>query len=175
MSTLPLHPAIVHLPLGLAFAMPLVAIGLVLAHRLGRVRRHGFGILIGLQLLVVASGAIAMQLGERDAKRVEPIVGDAAVDAHEERAEAFVWAAGAVLAVSAALLVVPAGAVGAVGALAAAGTLVVAVLAARTGEAGGAIVYARGGAAAFVVPSGGAAAGGTRVVPARHEGRSDDD
>jgi uncharacterized membrane protein len=175
MPTLPLHPAVVHLPLGLALAMPLVAIGLLLAHRLGRVRRHGFGLLVGLQLVVVASGAIAMRLGERDAKRVEPIVGEAAVDAHEERAEAFLWAAGAVLAVSAAVLAVPAGAIGAVAAVAAAGTLVVAVLAIRTGEAGGAIVYGRGGAAAFTAPPGDAAASAPRVVPARREGGSHDD
>ncbi len=173
MPTLPLHPAVVHLPIGLAFAMPLVAIGLLLAYRLGRVRRHAFAILVGLQLVVVAAGAVAMTLGERDAKRVEPIAGEAAVDAHEDRAEAFLWTAGAVLAVSAALLVVPAGAVSAVAAVAAAGTIVTAALAVRTGEAGGAIVYAHGGAAAFAASSGTAA--DRPVVPARHEGRSHDD
>jgi hypothetical protein len=170
MPTLPLHPAIVHLPLGLAFAMPLVAIGLGLAHRLGRMTRHGFGILVGLQLLVVASGVIAMQLGERDQKRVEPVVGEAAVHDHEERAEVFVWTAGAVLVVAAAILVLPAGAVGAAAAVAAAGTLAVAVLAARAGEAGGAIVYARGGAAAFA-----SAPARAIAAPGGHAGGARDD
>ena len=107
MSTLPLHPAFVHLPLGLAFAVPLVAIGLTLWHLRGRVPRGAFAILLGLQALLVASGVVAMQLGERDEHRVEAIVAEQVIEAHEERAEVFLWAAGVVLAASAALLFVP--------------------------------------------------------------------
>ena len=92
MSTLPLHPAIVHLPLGLAFVVPLLAIGLLLAHRRRALPRAAFAILVGAQALLVAGGVVAMQLGDRDAKRVEPVAGEAVVETHEERAEAFVWA-----------------------------------------------------------------------------------
>ncbi len=79
------------------------------------------------------------------------------IEAHEERAEAFVWAGAVVLAGAAALLVVPASAVPGIAAAVVAGTLVVAGLGLWTGEAGGALVYTHGAAAAWApapVPAG---------------------
>jgi uncharacterized membrane protein len=171
MSTLPLHPAIVHLPLGLAFVLPLVAAALALAVWRRRLPRSAFAVVVGLQAVLVAGGVIAMQLGERDAKQVEAIVGEPAVEAHEERAEAFVWVAGIVLAVSAAALLLPGKLGTGAAALTVAGTLAVTGLAIRTGEAGGELVYRAGAASAFRST----APGGARapaVLKAAHE---DDD
>jgi uncharacterized membrane protein len=173
--TLPLHPAIVHVPLGLAFVIPLVALGLALAWWRRALPRASFGVLVGLQALLVVGGVVAMQLGERDEKRVEPIVGERAIETHEERAEAFVWAGGVVLAGAVAILVVPAGAATVVAAAVAAGTLAVAGLAVAAGEAGGELVYPRGGAAAYG-PA--AATSGALAVPAAgrpDRGDADDD
>lgn len=151
MPTLPLHPAFVHLPLGLAFAVPLLAMGLVVWRLLrGRVPRGAFAILLGLQTLLVASGVVAMRLGERDERRVEAIVAEKVIEAHEERAEVFLWAAGVVLAASAALLLVPAQVSLGLSAAVAVATLGVAALGVRAGEAGGEIVYTHGGARAYV-------------------------
>lgn len=149
MPTLPLHPAIVHLPLGLAFAMPLVAAGLAFLYWRQKVPRLAFAVLVGLQALLVGGGIVAMQLGEKDAHRVEAAIGEAAVEAHEERAEAFVWAGAVVLAGSAALLVIPAGAVTVAAAVVVAGSLAVAGLGAWTGHAGGQLVYQHGAAGVF--------------------------
>jgi uncharacterized membrane protein len=170
MSTLPLHPAIVHLPLGLAFVVPLLAIGLLVAHRRRALPRAAFAILVGAQALLVAGGVVAMQLGDRDAKRVEPIAGEAVVETHEERAEVFVWTAGAVLAGTVAILLVPAGAVTITASVVAAATLAVAGLALAVGEAGGRIVYQNGGATAFS-----AGAGQGRAVAGELRGRDGDD
>jgi uncharacterized membrane protein len=168
MSNLPLHPAIVHLPLGVALVVPFVAAGLAWAVWRDRLPRSSFAILVALQLLVVAGGLVAMWLGERDARRVEPVVGEAAVDTHEERAELFLWAAGAVLAGAAVLLVVPRGRAPAAAALVTAGAIGVALLGVRAGEAGGELVYRRGAAAAFQEGASREAA----AVPATHrEGR----
>ena len=145
----PLHPAVVHLPLGLAFAIPLVAIGIAIAHRRSRLPRAALVVLVGLQALLVGSGFVAMQLGEREEDAVEKVVAKTVIHEHEDRAEVFVWAAAAVLVGAAATLVVPSGAVGAVAGVVAAGTIAVAALGALTGHAGGQIVYAHGGAAAF--------------------------
>jgi uncharacterized membrane protein len=170
-----LHPAIVHVPLGLAFVLPLLSVGLLLAFWRRVLPRAAFGVLVGVQALLVAGGAVAMQAGERDEKRVEVIVGEPALEAHEERAEVFVWTAGVVLAGAAAILVVPAGAVTAVAAVVAAGTLAVAGLALRAGEAGGELVYRRGAAAAFA-PADGAAPGGLAApISRRDRGGEDDD
>ncbi|WP_242346359.1 hypothetical protein [Anaeromyxobacter terrae] len=172
MPTLPLHPAIVHLPLGLALAIPLVALGLVLAQLRGRVPRLALGVLLGLQVLLVASGVVAMQLGERDAHQVERVVAERVIEAHEERAEVFVWAAGAVLALSAALLFVPARLALGLSAAVAAGTLGVAALGVRTGSAGGEIVYTHGGASAFGSPP--SAPGGVPAPASARAARDDD-
>lgn len=173
MPTLPLHPAIVHVPLGLAFVVPLLAAGLAMAYRRGALPRAAFGVLVGAQALLVAGGVVAMQLGERDEKQVEAVVGEPALEAHEERAEAFVWTAAVVLAGTVAILVVPAGAVTAVAAVVAVATLAVAGLAVAVGEAGGTIVYERGGAAAFAPR--GAAAPGALAGPGRPGRRDDQD
>ena len=98
MSTLPLHPAIVHVPLGLAFVIPLVAIALAVAYARGRLPRSAFAILLGLQVVLVAGGGIALKLGERDEKLAERVVPERLIEEHEERAELFLGAAAVVLA-----------------------------------------------------------------------------
>lgn len=149
MPTLPLHPAIVHLPLGLAFVLPLVTAGLALAVWRRRLPRTAFAVVAGLQLVLVGSGFAAMALGDREEDQVERVVAEEVIEHHEERAEAFVWTAVAVLAFSVALLVVPPGAVTALSAAVVLGTLAVAGLGVLTGHAGGQIVYLHGGASAF--------------------------
>ena len=163
----PLHPALVHLPLGLALATPLLAAGLALAVRRGWLPRRAWAAAVALQALLVAGGAAAMITGERDGDRVEKVVGEAPVERHEERAEAFVWTAGAVLVVAAAALLVPARAAGPVAALSLAGMVAVAGLAIRAGQAGGELVYRHGAARAFGA-GGGAGAPPAAAEPDRH-------
>jgi uncharacterized membrane protein len=145
----PLHPALVHVPLGLSFVVPLVAIGISFAFLRGRLPRSAFAILAGLQLVLAGSGFAAMAAGDRDERPVKQVVGKQLVHDHEERAETFVWTATAVAALGIALLLVPARLVKPAAALVVAGNLAVAALAFATGKAGGEIVYRHGGAAAF--------------------------
>lgn len=171
MSTLPLHPSIVHVPLGLAFVLPLVAAGFAIALWRRAVPRSAFLVVFGLQAVLVGAGVVAMKLGERDEKRVERVVAERLVEAHEERAEAFVWTAALVLAGAAAVLVVPARAAGGLAAAVAAGTLAVAALGAAAGHAGGELVYRHGAASAYL-PGGAPEAAGGPVSAGRH---ADDD
>ncbi len=150
----PLHPALVHLPLGLALATPLLAAGIALTAWRGWLPRRAWMGVVALQALLVAGGAAALLAGEREGERVEKVVGKDPVEAHEERAEAFLWAAGAVLAVSAAVLVAPARVGGPLMALSLAGMIAVAALAVRTGTAGGELVYRHGAARAYGAGSG---------------------
>ena len=175
MTTLPLHPAIVHLPLGLAFVLPFVAVGLALAMWRKSVPRRAWAAAVALQAIVLAGGLAARWAGERDAQRVERVVGDPAIEAHEEAAEAFLWSAAIVLAVAGAALVVPARAAAPAAAAAALGTIAVAVLALGAGKAGGEIVYARGGAAAFAAPAGSAPDPGGAAASREDRGAGRDD
>lgn len=150
MTSLPLHPAIVHLPLGLAFVMPLIVLGFAWALWRGRIARRGWLAVVALQALLVAAGFAAKTTGEREEDRVEPAVPEAALELHEERADQFVWAAA--LTLGAAVLMLAArkpGATRLVAAITMAGTIVVTAAAIRVGHAGGQLVYVHNAGAAY--------------------------
>lgn len=149
------HPKLVHVPIALAVLMPLISGGLLLAWWRSWLPARSWVIAVALQAALVGSGVLALQSGESEEERVERIVAEQLIEAHEEAAEAFVWASGAVLSVMLlgwALSSRPSGAVAAT--LATVGTLVVLGLGYRTGQAGGDLVYRYG--AAQVYASGGA-------------------
>lgn len=170
MHALLFHPKLVHMPMALGILMPLVAGGLLLAWWRGWLPRRSWFIAIAFQAILLASGALALQSGEREEKRVERVVAERVIEAHEEAAEAFVWASGAILA---AMLV--AGALGSrraalpTATAATLGTLLVLGLGYRTGQAGGALVYEHGAAQAYAAGASGVTA---QTLPARH---GDDD
>lgn len=156
MDTFLFHPELVHLPIALGVLMPLVAGGLLLAWWRKWLPGRAWVVAIALQAVLVASGVMALRSGEAEEERVEPFVVDSAIEAHEEAAEAFVWASGGVLAIMALALVLSTRRSGSVAAAAATvGTVAVLGLGYRTGQAGGDLVYRHGAAQAHV----GAAAG----------------
>jgi uncharacterized membrane protein len=150
MSSLPLHPAIVHLPLGLAILMPLLAGGFAWALWSGRVRPRAWMAVVALQALLVGSGMVAMNTGEAEEDRVEAVVQKSAIHEHEEFAEQFVWAAGGTLVLAGLVLVFQQRRVSrGLAAAAVIATVAVAGLALRVGHAGGQLVYAHGAASAY--------------------------
>jgi uncharacterized membrane protein len=170
MDTLFFHPKIVHLPIALGVVMPLLAGGLLLAWWRDWLPARAWAISVALQALLVASGVAALQSGEAEEDRVERVVAERHIEEHEEAAEAFVAASGAVL--GAMLLGLVAARTRAGKPLAAAatvGTLVVLGLGYRTGQAGGALVYQHGAAAAYV------GTGAARAAVASTPGFADDD
>lgn len=159
MTSLPLHPALVHLPLGLAFVMPLLALALVIGLWTGRATRGGWTLAVALQTLLLAGGLAALKSGQNEEDRVERIVAEAAIHQHEEYAEGFLWATGFTLIGIVALRALHAGrAARGLSLLAVAGTLLVAGLALQVGHAGGQLVYVHGAAAAYTGAAGAAAA-----------------
>lgn len=149
MSVDPLHPALVHIPLGLALAVPLVFGGLAVAIWRGLLPRRTWLVAVGLQALLVAAGGAAFLSGEREEHRVERVVAERLIDEHQDRAQAFLWAAGAVLALSLVGVVVRERRTPSVAAFAVAGSLLVAGMGIWTGKAGGELVYRHGAARAY--------------------------
>ena len=150
MTSLPLHPAVVHLPLGLAFIIPLLAIGFAWALWTGRVRLRAWAVIVALQAVLFGAALIAMSTGEREEEQVESIVPHAALERHETYAAQFVWATGITLLLSALTLVFrPRIATRGLVVAAVAGTLIVAAAAIRVGHAGGQLVYAHNAGAAY--------------------------
>jgi uncharacterized membrane protein len=150
MPNVPLHPALVHLPIGLALAAPALVVGLGFAIARGALPRRAWWVAVGLQVLLVAGGIAAAQFGDREEKRVARVVPESLIHEHEERAELFLWSAaigvGALTAAGLLLARRPRGAI----ALAAAATVATAGLALYTGKAGGALVYDHGAASAWL-------------------------
>lgn len=150
MTSLPLHPAVVHLPLGLAFVIPALAIGFAWALWTGRVRVRAWIVIVALQSVLLGSALAAMNTGEREEDRVERVVPKAALHRHEEYAEQFAWASGLTLLAAASVLVLR-GQTAARGLTVAtvAGTLLVAAAALRVGHAGGQLVYLHNAGSAY--------------------------
>ena len=155
MDALLFHPKLVHLPIALAVLMPLVAGGLLVAWWRNWLPGRTWIVAVALQAILLGSGILALRSGEVEEHRVERVVPEAAIEAHEEAAELFVWASGGALAVmltAAALRSRRAGLpVAAAGALA---TLVVLGLGYRTGQAGGSLVFEHGAAQAHTGAAG---------------------
>ncbi|MBX3464759.1 MAG: hypothetical protein KF830_16435 [Planctomycetes bacterium] len=167
---LPLHPKIVHLPIALAVLLPLLSSGLLLAVWRNWLPQRAWALVVVGQLLLVGSGVLALRSGESDEDRVERLVPEAALEAHEEAGERFVWAGGTLLVLSLLpLLLRSPRARLAAGAATFAGTLAVLGLGYQVGQKGGELVYRHGAAAAFTAPAG---SGGAAPAP---RGDADDD
>jgi uncharacterized membrane protein len=169
---LPLHPAIVHLPLGLAVVLPIAALGVAVALWRGWLPARAWVGVVALQALLVGGGLLALSTGEADEERVESAVGEAAIESHEHAAKRFVIAGGLTLAVAATALAFASrpkwqrSAQLATVAMSA-GVL---LLALNVGHQGGQLVYGRGGAAAWTSAS----AGDGESAPAQREGKKGD-
>lgn len=172
MDTLLFHPKVVHVPMALGVLMPLVAGGLLLAWWRDWLPRRGWFVVVALQAILVASGVVALRSGEAEEDRVEAVVAEKFIEEHEEAAEVFVWASGAVLAVmllAGALRPRRAGLVAATAATV--GTLVVLGLGYQTGQAGGSLVYEHGAAQAYTTEG----APGSKAAVASPSWHHDDD
>lgn len=145
----PLHPAVVHLPIALAVLIPgLALLGILMIHK-GFLPSRSWALIVLLQVLLVGSGWLARETGEDQEERVERVVAERHIEAHEEAAERFFRLATlGLLVVGVGLLPGRTGTIGRV-----AGTVVtLAVLAAgvSVGHSGGELVYKHGAASAYV-------------------------
>jgi uncharacterized membrane protein len=166
----PLHPAVVHFPIALALLAPFLIAGLLYAIRSGRSpARAWVGVLV-LQAVVAGSAWLAVETGEDEEDRVERVVAEAPIEAHEEAAERFLVLAGVAVVIAGVGLA--GGTVGLVARfvmLFASLGLAWAVM--DVGHRGGELVYRHGAASAYV--DAGVPGAGARAV--RHDDDHDDD
>ncbi len=180
MASLPLHPALVHLPLGLAFLIPVLALGFAWAIWTGRVRSRAWVSIVALQAVLFGAGWLAMSTGEREEERVEQVVPEAVLNQHEAYAEQFLWLTGLTLGLAATVLVSRHHrATRALVSATVVGTLIVAASALRVGHAGGQLVYGHNAASVYATGGSRAAAATdasreTRSVRTHREGDRDD-
>jgi uncharacterized membrane protein len=152
----PLHPAIVHFPIVLAFLLPLFAVAAIWFGRSRADVRRIWAVPLLLSAALAASSFLAVKSGEREEDRVEKVLPDGALHTHVEAAERFLVLSGVLLLIAGAGLV--GGTVGrAARLITVAGSLGVTVAAVQVGKAGGDLVYRHNAASVYSNPVGGPA------------------
>lgn len=175
MGGLPLHPVFVHVPIGIASILPLVLIYLLWGQRRGTLPATAWWIGVGLAALMAGGAVVAIRTGEAEEDRVERIVPEAALEAHEEAAEAFQVAAiaTAALALLGALVKAAKPSAG-LRSVALAASIVALALVVRAGHAGGLLVYEHNAGAAYLKPASDARAPTPPPAPDADERAADD-
>jgi len=150
MDQLLFHPKVVHLPIALAVLMPFFAGGAAFAYLRDWLDLRAWVIVLLLQGTLLGSGLIARSTGKAEEERVERIVPERHIEAHEEASELFIWTSAIVLALMAVPLALRKGELrNAVVIFASVGSVVVLAFGYRAGETGGRLVYEHGAANAY--------------------------
>lgn len=159
MSDLPLHPRLVHLPLGLGVALPMAAGAVAFFEPRGALAPDAWTLIVGLQALLVVSMLGALRSGELARTRVKPLVPEDVLCGHRRASRVYFLSSLLTLGamVATALLSGPARVYAAWASVALG--LVALVLGARAGRSGGELVFSHGAAQAY------AEAGGSWVQP----------
>lgn len=146
------HPKLVHVPMGLAVVIPLVAFVVWTTWARGVFPKPAFAIVVLLQALLVGGAVASLRSGEAEAERVEKIVGDEAIEHHEDAAKAFTFSGAGVLVLMAAALMWKDKRSQTLALVSCVATLAVLALGIRAGHEGGELVYERGAASAYTNP-----------------------
>lgn len=151
MPSLPLHPVVVHVPLGVCVIMPLVLVVLTLALKRGWATKRAF-LLAGLMQAVVVVGAgVSIVTGEVDEERIEATVPEALVEPHERLGQVFLAASALSLVLVVLTAVVRASWTKRLAIASTLASLGVVGAAIAVGHTGGELVYRRGAAAGYAV------------------------
>jgi uncharacterized membrane protein len=168
----PLHPAIVHFPVVLAFLLPISAVVAIWTIRKGSRATRAWLAPLSIAAALALSSWVSVETGESQDEKVERVVQEQPLDAHEEAAEAFLTGSAVVLVIAAAGLF--RGRIGTASRIATTiGAVGLVAGAAYVGHTGGQLVYKYGAASAYASPSG---AGGTASLSmGEREGGSNGD
>lgn len=147
-SSLPLHPLVVHFPVVFAVLAPVFALGALVAIKRGSRPLVAWGITTALVAALSASSFVALETGEDQEDAVESVVPDAALETHEEAADRFFSLSLVLLGVTAAGFL-PRRAGTAARAVAAVGTVAMVFAGYQVGHSGGALVYEHNAGSAY--------------------------
>lgn len=164
MFGLPLHPALVHLPLGVAAIVPLVLAFLMVQLWRGKIDRKGFAFGVALQAFVAAGAGLALVTGQAEEDRALRVIPEAAIEHHETLAVVFLVGALVTLALVVATRLAPLRATRALAVGSMIFSLAVVGVGVAVGHAGGQLVYKHNAPAAY-----GAASASAPAAHAAHD------
>jgi uncharacterized membrane protein len=169
----PLHPAIVHFPVVLAFLLPISAFVALWTIRKGARVTRAWAVPLAVAAALALSSWAATETGESQEEKVENVVAEAPFEAHEEAAELFMTGSALVLLLTAAGMIK--GITGRVGRVVTAVAAIALVAGgAYVGHTGGQLVYKYGAASAYA-PAGGVAPTESRNTMSLTSNRGADD
>jgi uncharacterized membrane protein len=147
----PLHPAIVHFPVVLAFLLPISAAVAIWTIRKGARPMRAWMVPLAIAAGLTLSTWVSVQTGESQGEKVERVVQEQPLESHEEAAEALLTGSAVVLLITAAGLL--RGPIGTISRFAATvGAVALVAGAAYVGHTGGQLVYKYGAASAYTNP-----------------------
>jgi hypothetical protein len=149
----PLHPALVHLPLGLAFILPFLALAAVIGWWKGWATRRAWAVIVVLQLVLLGAGLYVKTTGEHEERVVRRIFPRGTVRSHSQAADYFVWSTGITLVVAGLGLALKDRKAQWAATAATVATFVVAAVGVRVGHLGGVLVYQKGAAMIYTADS----------------------
>lgn len=147
-SSLPLHPLVVHFPVVFAVLAPMFAVGALVAIKRGSRPLVAWGLTAAVVAALSASSFVALETGEGEEDAVENVVPESALETHEDAADRFFSLSLVLLGVTAAGFL-PRRAGTAARIVATAGTLVMVVAGYQVGHSGGALVYEHNAGSAY--------------------------
>ncbi len=89
--SLPLHPAVVHIPVGLSLILPVLALFVWTGISIKWFNNKTWLVVIFLHLILAGSTYFAFETGEDEEEKVEKVVAEKYIEAHEENADLFFW------------------------------------------------------------------------------------
>lgn len=137
----PLHPAVVHIPIGLAVVMPLMSFIVAFGIRKGWFRVRTWTLILLLQLILVSSAFVAVETGEQQEDSTPLAVAQEKIDVHEDYGHWMLIAAAITFLLMFAGLHPKRRVAEKLQWLSIAASLVVLFLAFQTGHSGGQLVY----------------------------------
>lgn len=146
---MPLHAAVVHVPLGLALISPLVYLVLAILIWKKWLPPRAWILALLIQSLLLGSALYAEKLGHHDHEKVEDVIEEKWVEGHEERAEIFIRVEAGVFVFVAMGFLPWLSFADKLRCLAFLTSVVALYFAYQTGHSGGELVYVKGAAKAY--------------------------
>lgn len=150
---MPLHPMLVHLPLGLAIILPLFLFVVAWAIRAYRLDERAWWLMVMMSLITVVGSVMAVRSGDSEEDPAENIVAHRLIEDHEQAGVVFLYSCIAVLcAIVVTAFLRRRKAQGVAMAICIALAVVSALLGMRAGHSGGELVYQHGAANVYAAP-----------------------
>lgn len=146
---MPLHPAVVHIPIAIGLLIPFLALVIFIGIKKEFFTSKTWVLVVLLQMIVVVSSVVALRTGENEEHTVEKVINEEIIEKHEDLGKKVPIASGVILIVTILGLIKNQKFATAAQIASLLGMLGTAVLVYQAGHSGGELVYKHNAASAY--------------------------